>query len=391
MPFHPVRIFSAAGLAALLVLAVCEGGAREPAMVHLARVPAGGLQPQAALDRQGVLHLIYLAGDPAAADIYYVRKGPHDADFSVPLRVNSQSGSAIALGTIRGAQIAIGRAGRVHVAWNGSRTAQPQGPGGATPMLYSRLNESGTAFEPQRNVIQAAYGLDGGGSLAADSKGGVFVFWHAPVPGTQGETNRAVWIARSYDDGSTFARETRAWSEPTGACGCCGMRAMAGEDGTLYALYRAATGGVDRDTVLLVSRDRGTTFRGTRVHPWKLNACPMSSAFLAPVKGGALAAWETEKQVYFARADERTLRVTTPVAAPGEGSRKHPVMAVNAAGDTILVWTEGTGWKKGGSLRWQVFDSSGATKAESGVAPGVSAWSLAAVYPRPDGGFTILY
>ena len=35
-------------------------------------------------------------------------------------------------------------------------------------MLYTRLNDTGDAFEPQRNVIQKRVGLDGGGSVAAD-------------------------------------------------------------------------------------------------------------------------------------------------------------------------------------------------------------------------------
>ena len=38
------------------------------------------------------------------------------ATFSVPIKVNSLPGSAIAAGNIRGAHIAIGRNGRVHVA-----------------------------------------------------------------------------------------------------------------------------------------------------------------------------------------------------------------------------------------------------------------------------------
>ena len=59
-------------------------------------------------------------------------------------------------------------------------------------MLFTRLNDSGTAFEPERNLIQKAYGLDGGGTLAADDQGHVYVFWHAPIPGTTGEQNRRV-------------------------------------------------------------------------------------------------------------------------------------------------------------------------------------------------------
>ena len=46
-------------------------------------------------------------------------------------------------------------------------------------MLYSRLNDPGTAFEPQRNLLHETGGLDGGGTLAADGAGNVWVAWHA--------------------------------------------------------------------------------------------------------------------------------------------------------------------------------------------------------------------
>ena len=48
-------------------------------------------------------------------------------------------------------------------------------PGGGAPMLYTRKNPMATAFEAQRNLITWAGGLDGGGSLAADANGRVYV------------------------------------------------------------------------------------------------------------------------------------------------------------------------------------------------------------------------
>jgi hypothetical protein len=81
-----------------------------------------------------------------------------------------------------------------------------------------------------------------------------------------------------------------------------------------------------------------------------------------------------------------------PIAAPGEGKRrKYPVMAENVRGETILVWTEGMGWEKGGSVAWQVFDKDGKPTSEKGQKSGVPTWSLVAVFARPNGGFTILY
>ncbi|MEP7271519.1 MAG: hypothetical protein ABI882_08430 [Acidobacteriota bacterium] len=376
-------------------------GKDEPAKVAIVRTPNGGIQPQAVIDALGVLHLIYFSGEPSRGDVFYVRREPGKQDFSSPIRVNSQSGSVIATGTIRGAHLALGRGGRVHVSWMGSSTAGPKSPSGATPMLYARLNDAKTGFEAQRNVLQVAVGLDGGGSVAADSGGNVYVAWHASGDG-EGEAKRRVWIARSTDEGRTFARETAAYreprgEEPTGACGCCGMRAFADSRGGVYLLYRAATKMVDRDMYLLSSVDNGRSFRGLRLDQWKLDVCPMSSAALAEAPGHVLAAWETKGQVYYSAVSLAAAVATDPgsvhpVAAPGEGKgRKHPALAASASGETILVWTEGMGWKKGGSLAWQVFEKGGKPIGEKGTAEGVPVWSLPTVVASPGRGFTIIY
>ncbi|HYM11850.1 MAG TPA: sialidase family protein, partial [Bryobacterales bacterium] len=261
-------------LAAVLAVAATRP-ASSPAKVQqqtgvtLLRVPDGGIQPQAAVDAKGVVHLIYFKGDPAHGDLFYVRSADGGATFSKPVQANSKPGSAIAVGNIRGARLAIGSGGRIHVAWNGSRDAEPKGPLGA-PMLYARSNDSGTAFEPERNVIHTAWGLDGGGAVAADAAGDVYVLWHAPTPGQKGEENRRVWIARSTDGGKTFAAEKPAYDHPTGACGCCGLNAFADQHGSLYVLYRSATNVVNRDMYLLVSHNKGETFRGADISRWNV-------------------------------------------------------------------------------------------------------------------------
>src|SRR5690349_2812315 len=123
-------------------VASCAGAAvaaqpSETSNVLPLKVPDGGLQPQAVIDPNGIIHLVYLYGDPAAADIGYVRKAPGDSQFSEPIKINDQAGSAIALGTVRGAHLALGRSGRVHVAWNGSGKAAPKAARNSAPMLYT--------------------------------------------------------------------------------------------------------------------------------------------------------------------------------------------------------------------------------------------------------------
>jgi hypothetical protein len=366
--------------------------AEQPSRVTVLRVPNQGLQPQVAMDGKGIVHLIYFRGDAAAGDIFYVHSEDGGTTFSSPLRVNSQPGSAIAIGNIRGAHLAVGKNGRVHVAWNGSDKAEPKGPDGASPMLYTRLNDAATAFEPQRNIIQSAVGLDGGGSVAADESGNVYVAWHAPAPGGAGEDQRRVWIAHSSDEGDHFSREQPAYSQATGACGCCGMRAFADSKGSVYLLYRSATERVHRDMYLLTSTDHGAKFRGEDISPWKIGSCPMSTASFAQSAGGVLAAWETNGQVYYARIDPQTDERSRPVGAPEPArGRKYPAVAGTAKGETILVWTEGMGWNQGGSLAWQVYDKAGKPTAEKGNVNGVPTWSLVAVFARPNGDFTVIY
>ncbi len=194
------------------------------------RVPNGGIQPQTAVDEHGTVHLIYFQGDPSHGDVFYIRSSDGGATFSSPLQVNHHSNSAIATGSVRGAQLAIGRNGRVHVAWNGSALALPEASPGSGPLLYSRLNEAGTAFEPERNIIQRAYGVDGGSAVTADRAGHVYVVWHAPEPGEKGEEHRRVWIARSSDDGRTFESDAAASPPSTGVCGCCALPALAADN-----------------------------------------------------------------------------------------------------------------------------------------------------------------
>lgn len=360
--------------------------------VALIRVPDGGIQPQAAVDSAGVLHLIYLKGDPGSADIYYVYKAPGAAEFSRPLRVNSKPGSAMAVGSVRGPQLAIGRNGRVHVAWMG---AHPQGPEKILPMLYTRLNDAGSAFEPERNVMQFAAGLDGGASVAADNFGNVYVVWHAN-PQKNGEAHRRVWVARSSDNGRTFAREIAADplmnDKPTGACGCCGMRALTGQDGTLYILYRAATDEIHRDMILLTSHDHGEHFAAERVAGWQLNACPMSTDFIARTASGILIAWETAGQVFYARLQAGTDTISRMVSPPGPAvDRKHPVVMGNSRGETLLAWTDGTAWQRGGSVDWQIFDGAGRPLDQASGLPGLPAWDLVAASVDRNGKFTVLY
>jgi hypothetical protein len=366
---------------------------RDARGVELVRVPDDGIQPQAAVESTGTLHLIYYKGAAGGGDVFYVHRGSQDGSWSTPLRVNSQPESAVAAGTIRGAQLALGKGNRVHVAWNGSKDAEPRGTGKySSPMLYARLNDASDAFEPQRNVMHEGTALDGGGSVAADGSGRVYVVWHAAPSDGAGEANRRVYVATSTDEGRNFLKEAPADAPGDGVCGCCGLKAFADSQGTLRVLYRSAKEMKNRDMHLLTSSDRAATFQNALVSPWPALKCPMSSESFTEGPLGVYAAWETDGQVSWALLDagnERAVRTVSPAGTPS--GRKHPSLAVNKDGRVLFVWTEGTGWQKGGSLAWQEFDKNGKATSVRGRQPGIAVWSFAAAVALPDGRFAVIY
>lgn len=361
--------------------------------VEVQRVPDGGLQPEVVVDAQGVLHLVYLAGPPASADVFYTHSRDGGRTFAPRVRVNSQPGSAVAIGTIRGAHLALGRHGRVHVVWNGTATAAPAAPArDATrrgmPLLYARSTPDATGFEPQRQVMTSTHHLDGGSSVAADAAGHVYVAWHGnAIAGPDGEQARRVWLARSADDGATFAPEVPISPAETGTCGCCGLR-IAAWGRVVQVLYRGAAGLVHRDVHLLRSSDEGRTFTSHLVDAWEIGACPMSSMAIVP-GDTAMHAWEHDGQVAFRLAGGTVVAPTGPDTQDARARRKHPRLAVGPGGLVLLAWATGTGWNRGGAVGWQVF-ADGTPIGAPGHRDGLPVWSFPAVVAIGDR-FVILY
>ncbi len=168
------------------------------------------------------------------------------------------------------------------------------------------------------------------------------------------------------------------------------MKAFADRSGALYILYRAAESGVNRDTMALVSKDKGQTFREISADRWNINACPMSTYSLSDSTSGVMAAWETRGRVYNAFIDPNTLKVTAQSVAPGS-DQKHPFAVTNVHGDSLIVWTEGTGWQRGGALAWQIVNKSGTIVDSGRKQNAIPVWGLASAYARPDGSFVIVY
>jgi hypothetical protein len=311
---------------------------------------------------------------------------PGAGEFSAPLRVNSVSSTALATGSVRGGQLSVGTNGRPHVAWYGAQEIDVAGSK-RRPVWYSRLGNDSLKFEPQVNVAAKSTGIDGV-TVAADQRGNVYVAWHGQGP-EEGEAHRTVYVARSKDQGTTFVPDAPVAQASTGACGCCGLRAAVDATGTANILFRSATGGVSRDAAWLTLS--GAAAEPVVLQTWTLNACPLSTFALAQDGQFLAAAWETELQIYYSRLNPGTRTFSAPVVMDGPPGRKHPSLATNGAGVTLVSWTEGTGWARGGTLAWEAIDRSGRNLlARSNAAP-VAVWGLVAVVARPDGSFLILH
>ncbi len=368
---------------AILLSLICLTTATAAPTVSLVRLPLQGKQPQVAIDAKGTAHIVFLAGEERASDVYYVTR--KDSKFSQPMKVNAILGSAVAVGTIRGPHIALGKYGRVHVAWNGSQAGGGT-PHHGSPMFYTRMRIDSSGFEKERNLMTWTTALDGGGSVAADGQGNVHVVWHAaPKDSPKGENVRGVFVATSTDAGKSFTKE-KLISTKKGTCGCCGLKSFTDDKGQLFTLYRGAQNFVNRDMTLLIGHEPGKA-RVSVVGPWKIGQCVMSSAAFTQTPKGVLGAWEAQSNIFVGPLDgESDARKIARHAR-----QRHPSIAVNKAGDTLVSWSENTGWKKGGRLAWQILTQKPADAAPHGGKAGMPVWSFSAAVALPNGQFEILY
>ena len=348
------------------------------AAVETLRIPEGGRLPRAVVDTGGTVHLVYVGDGTTSANLFHVTRAAGAPGWSEPQRINTRELSVSGVGPIDGAQLALGRDDRLHIAWVQTEPAA---------FFYTRSRANGSGFEPQRDLATGEEGaVEAGPAVAADRRGNVYVFWHA---GAVEDARRSVYLTVSHDAGGTFEPPRRISSEAEGACACCGLAAVTDPGGAIHVSYRGAGDNVRRGQRLLTSTDRGGNFSDRLVDPWELGACPVSTTSLFAGPAGLTAAWETQGQVYFADVD----RLDAVRSPPGEARfrRKNPVVAVDARGDTLLAWGDGPGFSFGGSLHWQVFDAAGRTVREPGGGAGRIIGGSTATAVVQGGRFLVIY
>lgn len=381
---HALRIAPVSMAALLLVAGGCGPASSDKSAdatdtVVLWPVPEGGRLPHAVIDDEGTTHLVYVQGEPVEGNLMYVtRDADTDTDeWSEPARVNSEAQTVTGIGPIDGGHLALGRDNRLHVTWFRISPVE---------FFYTRSNSDGLGFEPQFGVATGS-GAEAGSTLAADSNGNVFMFWH---DGPGEDAHRSVYMTVSHDDGLIWELARPVSAEGEGACACCNLRASSDAQGVIRLSYRGARDNVHRGQRLLTSLDGGQTFTDELIQPWELGACPVSTTTLAEGPTATTVAWETLGQVFF--ADVTNLAHAVSPTGSATSRRKNPTVAVNHRGETLLAWADGPGIRSGGALHWQRFDSDGQPRSEtSGGIETIADGSVAVALARPDGTFALIY
>lgn len=351
--------------------------------MRVEKVPEGGVQPQVAVDGGGRVHLVYLLGEAArGCDVRYTIRRNDLGSWEPSRTVNSEARSAVAMGTIRGARLAVGLGGSVHVVWNG-RPAN--GKGTNSPLLYARLDPVDTVFSQQADLLAGTEALDGGADISTDGEGRVSIVWHGQRRTGTGESFRLIFARHSTDDGRTFGPLIALNEKEPGVCACCSLSARILQDGTLGVLFRGASQPDQRGMIWLTQPPSGPASL-QRLDEWKVNACPMSSAAILVMKQPLLA-WENAGRITLARPPfnlNETYSLDLPHA-------RHPALAQNKAGQILVACASDSGWAKAGQIEWRLLDASlKKVITSSATRTDLPVWSFPATFALPDDSFILL-
>lgn len=350
------------------------------------RLPQGALQPRVATAADGSARVVFLEGNPQACEVKLASLSSSGA-LSTPTTLNSPATQAVGGGTVRGPSLALGSAHVSHVLWHGKNGSASGGKGSA--LYYARAGADGETSTPI-DMMGTTTVLDGGASITANPQGEVWIVWHALAPGREGEVGRRVFVRYSADNGATFSEPWPIKGEDMGVCACCGLTTATDDTGALYVLYRTAEQTRQRGARLLRLPPKATGETPPTLltkDQWNLKACPMTTAAWLPAVQGANAFWVTEFKLHLFGKQVESIDLSS---ITGKAMQNHPRLARNVAGETLLLWTEGSMWGKGGELVSQGFSPNGKPLGTFLRQP-LPTWSYGACAALPDGRFVILF
>lgn len=365
--------------------------------IHSFRLPDGGMRAQAAVDATGKVHIVF-QNAKVRGELLYATHDARKGSFSEPIPV-LQDAKAMAAGF----NMTVSPKGRVHVITRPNPQYSKLVMGDEAfqkmfqskqrffvlrYMLHSRLNDAGTAFEKETNLVGETIGFEGVGAVAVHPKTGwVHAFWAGQTePGP--EMGRDLYMATSSDEGAHWSEPVKLDVDILGNCRCCPIQATIDAKGVLHVVQRnsvkTSASSWDKDTYWLSSADQGHTWSKQLVQKWENCGCPGAPYSMAQGPKDVVFGFQTRGVASFAH----TLDPTASVAAPDSGSAtSRPVVAVNQKGEVLFSWIEAQ------DVVWQLYeDNNQPVAGKSGRLEGVAAkWSQAALTTASNGDFHLYY
>ncbi len=381
-----LKIYALLSIAWLVAgTALCADAPAAKPSVHVIHLPDNAFVPDVAIGADGTMHMVYALGDNA----WYVRSADNGATFTPPVAVNTSGQVELRMGE-RGPKIALGKDDAIHVVW-----LDRWAPGAKTQTRHARSIDGGKTFSAPTQ-LSTKNGMDGV-TMAADPSGNVIAFWHAFDP-PQKEVPEGHWIylARSFDNGATFAPAERLQLKGIKdlACSMCLMRARIGTDGKVYLAFRSAENNI-RDFYMLKCDVRENAFRAIRVNDdnWHLESCPMCGPeFTLDVKGDGYCAFMSKHKVYWsvlpAGGSAFRLHVATPT---NQDQEIYPTAVSNGKGDVLLLWQVGPmAVDKKATVHWAIYSSDGTFTGRTAQLGTTTSGTKPTAFADREGGFHIV-
>jgi hypothetical protein len=328
------------------------------------RVPDGGKPVTARIDRKGMIHLLYDSIDGPK----YAKSADGGLTFGPPLLVVGE-GSRITGLEYSGWDMAVGKGGRIHVAM-GTNAWKLKLPHDEWGYFYASLDHGAAKFSPVRNINRKP---SEGFSLAADDRGNLTACWLLDK----------LYASVSHNNGGSFEPSIEIDTQ-FNPCNCCTTSAAYGADGKLAVLYREETNN-ERDMYLVLwdqGRGEMTRKRLSRTL-WQIDACPMTYYAIVRQRGGFVAVWPTQGQIYFARLDGKGEPLAPgETKTPGRSGMRSGMLTLSARDGSTLV-----AWKNEGRTEWQIYNLEGLPLGPPGSAE--SSGNGVAGVVREDGRFIL--
>lgn len=288
----------------------------------------------------GETFVAWTAQEGQTNNLYLARPGMGETK---PVRINPPGMAVDSLH--QSPDIALGPAGEIYVSWSSTKS-KPEDMLFASDLRLSRSLDGGKSFDSHMRVNEDRLTSHSFEGLAVAADGTVLLSW---IDSHEGGNKAGTYLARVGKQG-TQVTETKKLDGDT--CVCCRVDVTTGPVETIAVIWRKVFPGDIRDMVLSLSGDSGRSFSSpTLVHAdrWQINACPHRGGTVGmDGQGQIYVTWYTEgsrgkPNILFARSSkDRSFTPPQRLDSSAFSIPDHVRMAVNRAGQAIVVWEDST-------------------------------------------------